>query len=98
MCRQAFSGRHQGDVRRIGCPLATRALSCMSRAYCGPQEVRRLDLGANASSGTSNEGDDAQADDGDNWSEEQNRALQVDCWELRALIYNSRAGGHLTAR
>ena len=41
------------------------------------QEVRRLDLGANASSGTSNEEVGAQADDGDVWSDEQSAALQV---------------------
>ena len=46
---------------------------------CGPQEVWRLDLGANASSGTSNEEDDAQGVDGDDWSEEQSKALQVGC-------------------
>ncbi len=39
------------------------------------QEVRRLDLGANAS--TSDGEDCAKADDCDDWSEEQMNALQV---------------------
>ena len=54
-----------------------KAFSLMKACCPCLQEVQKLDLGANASSGTSNEEDDAMADDGDDWSDEQATALQV---------------------
>lgn len=61
----------------IACQMPLSPANFLKPCQICLQEVQKLDLGANASSGTSNEEDGGQADDGDDWSDEQTAALQV---------------------
>ena len=65
----------RGRPEKIDAHALEKVFRCLQVDFL--QEVRRLDLGANASSGTSDRKDCAEPDDSDDWSEEQMNALQV---------------------